>query len=332
MNAEISVERKCGDRGSPPVLLLGYARLSNLIEIAKIVLPSKPCCFFIQIDGGSFDKRSKDIEELQTTIKHLAGSSTRIEIAVAPRNLGIAKNLTLGMTRVFAQHDSVVVLEDDCFPSRLFYEFMSLGLCAHETNQRVGMITGNAFIHYPKGEVFCEVSSSPLTWGWATWRDRWKDFDSGLSGFSPDDMFAAIKRHARSPLIRKHWRHRIQESLADPNMWDAQWTVFMWIKDYLCINPSVNMVSNRGVDDKATHTLESSIFTQWATPQEFQLSEETERTMASPLPWTKLRSIRHRTLYRFDNLRSVLAKLGLPMSPKLIREISMAIATSSRRR
>jgi hypothetical protein len=315
--------------GKPPVLIVGFARLENILEIAEIILRDQPCCLFVQLDGGRFRKNSPEIQELKSALNRLS-VETRIEVQIEESNLGIAANLTKGVSDVLAGHDSIIVLEDDCYPSPIFYQYMCAALDAHWEHPEIGMVTGNAFIIYPPGPIFTEVSTTPLTWGWATWRDRWRGFDPKLSKFTPEEMDEAIARSSKNPLIRSHWRRRVRASLEDRNMWDAQWAVFMWIRGYSCLNPSINLVSNKGVDDNATHTQSRSIFTDWPSSTLRLLSIESKNSLASPFQWSRIRNIRHFALLRLDLLRALLESLRVPGRQVAVSTLQAIIATTKR--
>lgn len=317
-------------KNEPPVLIVGFARLSNILEIADTILRDAPCCLIIQIDGGKFHRDSQEFRRFQAELEKKRPITTEVTVRLESSNLGIAQNLTNGVNHAFTDHSSVVVLEDDCYPSPIFYRFMKGALEEHNQNQKIGMVTGNAYIHYPPGPLFTEVSSTPLTWGWATWRDRWVGFDPKLSKFTPDEMDKAIARSSKNPLIRSHWRRRIRASLEDRNMWDAQWAVYMWIRSYSCLNPSTNLVSNKGVDDNATHTQSRSIFTDWPSSTLGSLTIESKNSLASPFQWSRIRKIRHFALLRLDLLRALLESLRVPGRQVAVSTLQAIIATARR--
>ena len=325
-NSPSPVKRTSVCNGNPPVLILGYRRIENLKEVGGRLLKDSPCCIHFQIDGGSFSPNSQEILELRKYFDTRAGS-TKISLRVEPRNLGIAKNLMRGMETVFLRHDTVVVLEDDCFPAPVFYHFMSHSLSAFQDNPSIGMISGNAYVIYPRGPLFSEVSDVPQTWGWATWKSVWKDFDPKLSKFTVKQITQAINSTTHNPFVRRHWKQRTQISIADANMWDAQWTVYLWMRELKTINPSENLVSNRGVDGAATHTLSSSFYTEWPTSTRKHINSISKELIASPVPWNKWRKFIHMTLLRIHSLAERFQKNPVSPNASTVTRLAFWIAT-----
>lgn len=310
----------------PPVLIIGFARLANVVEIAERILRHEPCCLFVQIDGGKYKPSSVEVRKMSSALSELNQGATEIHIVVERDNVGIAQNLSNGVGRALAEHPSVIVLEDDCYPSPVFYEFMTAALSLHVDNKQIGMISGNAYINYAKGSLFAEVSNVPLTWGWATWRDRWAGFDVKLSKFTREQRSKAISSYSNNPFVRSHWRKRVAESLADRNMWDAQWSVYMWLRRYQCMNPSENLVKNNGIDQSATHTFGGSIFSDWEYADRRQLTGEEIQVIASPRTWNWTRRLQHEALLRLSLVSSLFEKWWPEGRRSVSRKLARVIA------
>lgn len=311
----------------PPVLIVGFARLTNIVEIAERIISDKPCCLFVQIDGGKINPLSEDVAKLTETLLDLALDHTEVHINIEDDNLGIAANLSKGVGWALARHESIVVLEDDCYPSPIFYKFMSAALSLHERNREIGMISGNAYIRYSSGPLFAEVSNVPLTWGWGTWRDRWEKFDTKLSKFTPAQMNAGIAKYTFNPAVRFHWRTRVLDALRDRNMWDAQWSVYMWMQDYECLNPSENLIANVGIDDKAIHTFNKSIFSEWPASIRQELGPGVADRIRHPKRWSRTRRLRHESLQRLNLVDSLVRRLSSRAQNFYLSRIALIIAS-----
>ena len=289
-----------GDAGNPPVLILGYKRFAEITKIIRILAPSNPCCIVVSIDGprrgGASSKTS-----LRLSLQKEIGPETNLVFEQQPENLGIAKHLYQAVTKVLDTHQSLLVLEDDCMPASGLYSYMAQALVAHQNDKTIGTIAADAHVLTRRNTAYVESSMFPLTWGWGTWADRWSGFDVQLSTFSREEIDRAICRSNPSPFVRRHWKRRIKESIADTNMWDAQWTVYQWLNKYLTINPSFPLINNVGHDSKATHTLTESIFTNTGF---HRLADHLWKSseVSSPIKWGRLRKLEHFALIRLDNL------------------------------
>lgn len=292
-----------GDPNHPPVLILGFMRFAQVVQIAEIVAPSNPCCIVISIDGPK-DTGASPAKSWHLELQDKIGPNTKLVIEQHPHNLGIARHLHQAVTQVLRTHECLIVLEDDCIPASGLYSFMAEALAAHRSNSTIGTIAADSHVLRKRTRAYTESSSFPLTWGWGTWGDRWAGFDFRLSAFSLAEIDTAICRTNASPLVRRHWKRRIRESIADTNMWDAQWTVYQWLNNYLTLNPSFPLINNVGHDSKATHTLTESIFTNTGFHRMSGHSWKSSE-VASPIRWGRLRTLEHFMLIRLDNFLSL---------------------------
>lgn len=291
-----------------PVLILGYQRFERILEIGEILADSKPCCVYVSIDGPS-DERKKMLDVFFEQFRALFPSSTSIHCIAREANLGIAQHIKVAGDEVVANHDCIIILEDDCVPSRGFLSFMRSALEHHKENRSIGMVTANTFMR-PTNRQFAEISDYPLTWGWGTFKRVWAHFDPKLSNLSDSDIRAGVRRVNKSLLVRAHWVRRIRESLPDSQMWDAQWTAFLWATGLKTINPSVELVSNRGMDGKAIHTKTNSLLLNANLTSTSELPWDLDM-VSDPQPWSLSRRSRHFLVLRLEALQMFLQNLGL---------------------
>ena len=98
---------------------------------------------------------------------------------ISEHNLGLAASIIAGVSKIFEIADEVIVLEDDLIVTSNFLSFMNQALTRFQLDKKVFSISGYSF----------NISGSKTTnydayflnrgwsWGWATWKDRWKDID-----------------------------------------------------------------------------------------------------------------------------------------------------------
>ena len=84
----------------------------------------------------------------------------------------------------------------------------------------------------------------PGIWGWATWRDRWHnfqvDFDFDAASFSPKTF--------TSSAILNYWSE-IFRNISLHDTWDYQWAYAIMKNNKYCVRPSLNLVTNIGFGD-----------------------------------------------------------------------------------
>jgi hypothetical protein len=165
--------------------------------------------------------------------------------------------MSTGIAWVFDQVDRAILLEDDCVPDPSFFPFCEELLLRYADQPRVLSISGDNF-QFGRSRTTDSYYFSRLThvWGWATWRRAWAKYDLSMSAWPAvrdtkflEELLAADPAAIdgiRLTLDRV-WRGEV-------DTWDTQWALSTWLADGLTILPAVNLVTNIGFGDDATHT------------------------------------------------------------------------------
>lgn len=172
-------------------------------------------------------------------------------------NLGCKKRVSSGIDWVFEQVEEAIILEDDCLPDTTFFRFCQEMLEHYRHDRRVGMISGDSFQfgrRYGKDSYY--FSKYVHIWGWATWRDRWmRSYDVTMA------KWPRVRDERRLPDMVGNVREAVywgnifeRVYCGNIDTWDYQWVFANWIEGRLSILPSVNLISNIGFDEDATHT------------------------------------------------------------------------------
>ncbi len=177
-------------------------------------------------------------------------------------NLGCKRRVSSGLDWVFEQVEEAIILEDDCLPHPTFFRFCQELLEKYRDDQRVGMISGDNFqFGYHINDDSYYFSNFNHIWGWASWRSRWQhDYDVAMKYW---------------PKIREERRvndwfgtKAEQDSFADTyekvyqgeiDTWDYQWEFSCRLNGRIAVMPNVNLISNIGFGDDATHTTAWSV-------------------------------------------------------------------------
>lgn len=171
-------------------------------------------------------------------------------------NHGVAAAVPAALDWVFAHRDEVIVLEDDCVPTLEFFTFVDLMLERYRHDHRVALVSGTRIAppQPTNSAAAYEFSMFPLIWGWATWRDRWSNYQHDIRGWRRE--FGLGQLVAQGGLLHAWDWYRLFNSVAteDPWSWDYQLTYMLWSQHQLAVIPPVDLVCNVGFDDLASHT------------------------------------------------------------------------------
>jgi hypothetical protein len=177
----------------------------------------------------------------------------------AETNLGHMRGPLSAIEWVFEQVEEAIILEDDCLPQPSFFEFCDELLERYRDDERVMMISGNNLLlnqrQVPSSYFFCKYG---VMWGWATWRRAWRTFDPELSAWPSlretdwllDILIEPRAAHYWRAIFDAHYGHG-----RTPETWDAPWTFALWAQGGLSIAPEVNLISNIGFRQDASHTV-----------------------------------------------------------------------------
>jgi hypothetical protein len=129
---------------------------------------------FVFIDGPRNDEDRRKIQEVLTIALEVTSN-----VSVSAVNKGLGHSIISGVSAVIEKYGKAIVLEDDLICTPNFLSYMNQALDFYEQDQRIISVCGYGLkIKRPKnydGDVYLSGRSS--SWGWATWRDRWKSVD-----------------------------------------------------------------------------------------------------------------------------------------------------------
>ena len=92
-------------------------------------------------------------------------------------------------------------------------------------------------------------------WGWATWRRAWKYYDVNVPLWDTIRDGDWLEGLLDSSSELKTWQQNFQQ-VHDGKIdtWDYQWVFACWIQNGLTVLPNINLISNIGFGEGATHT------------------------------------------------------------------------------
>jgi hypothetical protein len=184
--------------------------------------------------------------------------------------LGCKLRVSTGLNWAFEKVERAIILEDDCVPNFTFFRFCEEMLERYSGDCRVGMIGGfNPIINYkPQKDSYYFSNTTPI-WGWATWKDRWlNDYDLKMTKWLEIKNSEIL--HEWYPKRNEYQAKRIifektYQGIIDT--WDYQWEFACKLNKRISILPTVNLISNIGFDENATHTKEDNQFSNIVTKE-----------------------------------------------------------------
>lgn len=250
-----------------PVVFIIFNRPDKTLITFDAIAKARPTKLLVIADGPRTSVAG-ELELCEKTRKIIDSVDWDCEVLknYSDINLGCRNRLATGLNWVFEQVPEAIILEDDCLPAPEFFQFCDEMLSYYRDEDRIGMISGDNFqngIRRGTGDYY--FSRYCHIWGWATWARAWKNYDVNVSRWPELRRSNWLESIGFSGDEKKFWTKafdRVHSKQQDT--WDYQWTFSCWLNNMLAIMPNVNLISNIGFDNDATHTTGSSIYSDMA--------------------------------------------------------------------
>lgn len=228
------------------VLFLTFNRLDTTKLVFEQIKIAKPPKLYLASDGPRKNKE-EEAETVKTVRNWLLENvdwDCEVKTLFREENLGCGKAVSSAITWFFEQEEDGIILEDDCLPNQSFFKYCEELLDYYKENKNVWVISGDQFIADYNNNASYYFAKIMHCWGWASWSDRWKHYQFDLKDYDEK----GIDNVSEKKYIQKYWLNILnvmKEHKIDT--WDYQWALEIVKHNGLCINPSVNLISNIGL-------------------------------------------------------------------------------------
>lgn len=246
------------DNLNTPVLFLVFNRLETTQRVFEQIRLAKPKRLYISCDGP----RPNKLDEAQVVSdvrEYILGSidwDCEVHTNFRTENAGCKIAVSEGISWFFEQEIEGIILEDDCLPDPSFFRFCEVLLEKYRYDNKVFAITGDGRLS-SKLEILGDYTycKYPLIWGWATWARVWQNYDVEMADWQDkrNDVLKSVSNYA--PTV-SFWRKTFDKVFkGEIDTWDYQFVYTLLKNNGKCIVPKVNLISNIGFGEAATHTV-----------------------------------------------------------------------------
>jgi hypothetical protein len=241
-----------------PVALIIFNRPDTTERVFAEIARARPAKLLVVADGARASHPGEDEKCRQTrAVIERVDWPCEVLTNYSDVNLGCQQRPATGIGWVFEQCEEAIILEDDCVPHPSFFRFCEELLEKYRDDERVPMICGSNFLQGRKASsdsyYFSRIGH---IWGWATWRRAWQHMDVQISLWpelkETSWLFDIFRDEAAVAYLREIFDRIYGGELK--SSWDYQWFFSYWAQNGLAILPAVNLISNIGFGEEATHT------------------------------------------------------------------------------
>jgi len=240
------------------VLLIIFNRPDTTQKVFEAIRKAKPKKLFVASDGPRPEKQGEKekCEECRRIATNIDWDCD-LHTLFRTENVGCGHGPSEAMNWFFSQVDNGIVLEDDCVPHYSFFRYCNQLLNYYKNDPSVMHIGGtNSQFGRKRGTGSYYFSKYPHIWGWATWKHAWEKFKYSFTKEDENKLKEIFEEYdftnAEKEYWLKHWE--LVKNGERRDIWDIQWTFSCWLNQGKTIVPNVNLISNIGFNNEATHT------------------------------------------------------------------------------
>jgi hypothetical protein len=239
------------------VLFIVFNRPEKTSRVFDAIRKARPSRLYVAADGPRSNKEgeAEKVEKVRQ-ICNQVDWDCQVHRLYRDQNLGCKIAVSSAIDWFFRQEEQGIILEDDCLPHPDFFRYCSEALGRYKDDPRIFSITGtNIQDGYRRGDASYYFSKYAHVWGWATWRRAWTHYQIDMDYWPTFKSSREWRRRNFSLLEMKCWNkvfNLVYQNKVDT--WDYQWTACHFYKNSLVVTPNVNLISNIGYGDDATHT------------------------------------------------------------------------------
>jgi hypothetical protein len=210
-----------------PVLFLVFNRPGTTRQVFEAIRAAKPRQLFVAADGPRADKEGES--ELCQTVRNIATQidwACELKTLFRDTNLGCGRAPAEAITWFFENVEQGIILEDDCLPSKSFFGFCEQLLMKFAKEKKIFLISGmNPLVEYSNSSCSYIFSEYGGTWGWATWKRAWDNYDFNIKSWGIKKNREIIDVFFQSMGARQFYKNILAQTYRGEKIswWDYQW-------------------------------------------------------------------------------------------------------------
>lgn len=244
------------DSDLAPIAVFAYRRTAHLARM----LASLQACpeyaasrVFVFSDGPKDGASAADITEVRKFLRE--NRSSNMTIVEAPHNHGLAASIIAGVTELCDKFGQAIVIEDDLVISPCTLTWFNLALRQYADESSVWQISADQyevpeFASRSEGVFLHKMTS----WGWATWKRAWDNFDPKAVGWEKVKTDPELARCFDLGGACQLTEMLLTQMTGHCDSWAIRWEWSAFRAHAIALHPPRSLVRNIGHDATATHT------------------------------------------------------------------------------
>lgn len=228
-------------------------KAKTLYGVLKKVQPSR---LYVIADGPRNEEETEKCMQTRMIFENIEWPC-EISRNYSEKNMGCCMRPQTGFTWVLENESEAIFLEDDCIPCVEFFRFCDEMLERYRNDTRIMQIAGTNYLtEWTSNGYSYHFARWGSIWGWATWARAWNLYDVEIKTWKDPSVKAIVRQNLGEKVFktREGVYNKICCNSSNISAWDHQWSYCRLINNGLTVVPSVNLVTNIGSGEDATHT------------------------------------------------------------------------------
>jgi len=242
-----------------PVLLIFFTRPDPLAKVFEQVKKARPSKLYLYQDGPRENKPDdiKNIKLCREIVENIDWECA-VYKKYQQKNFGCDPSEFISQKWMFENEEYGIILEDDDVPSQSFFPFCKELLERYKNDERINIICGMNNLgvseNNPASYLF---TTSGSIWGWASWKrviDKWEEHYDFLNDLN---ALKLLKYKIGSKNFKRYfqiWNNHCKSGKAH---YESILGSSLYLNSRLNIVPTKNMISNIGIGNDTTHSIDS---------------------------------------------------------------------------
>lgn len=239
-----------------PILFCTFNRMECTKKVFERIREVRPAKLYLLSDGPR--ENVKDEVEKVDAIRDYLETHIDWECQVyknfAEKNMGCGRRMSSGITWAFDHEEELIIIEDDCLPELSFFRYCQELLELYRENENIMLIGGVnelGILDEKDSFIFAPYIG---TWGWATWKRTWEQYDYDISDWKDRSIPPSMKMFMDDKAIKYYTKLFDCVYTHSLDTWDYQLQYLILKKGALTVVPSKSLIKNIGFGPDATHT------------------------------------------------------------------------------
>jgi hypothetical protein len=248
-----------------PILFITFIKENETKRVFETIRQVKPDKLYIASDGARTEKQGEKekVENIRSWLVSNVDWNCEIKTKFNEKNLGCGHGPADAISWFFENEEMGIIIEDDILADLNFFRFCDEMLEKYKDDDRIGLVGGFNRIDKELHSNEYYFSKYAQTWGWATWRRAWSDYDFTVSSWenlkNTDFIYKVFpKRYISKSFFDIFDKTCTSYDEAIITWWDYQWIFCNLLKNRLTIMPYCNLITNIGFTEDATHTFDKN--------------------------------------------------------------------------